>query len=593
MISGTEELTDLMYRVFRLQFGSERPEMYRKVRRFWSMFFIPLFLLIFSSNFVISEASSRLGGDLGSEENFIAGKQPLADFSTAPWLPGLKQIPAALAPDDDIVVDSNRSLILAKHRTRRPDILRKFKRYEGGWNITNKHYWASVGFTGTPGFVLAVLWFVAFGLALLLLWCCRRRIKGEHRGLHFSYWVSLVLLIVFTCAAIVGCILLSLGQDKFHREISHTLGFVVNQSDFTVENLRNVTEYLALAKTISVAENVIPADDKQQIDKLNRDLNAAANELESKTDDNADKIQKVLDAVRDALIVVAGVMLLLAVLGLLLSVLGFRHIIYILVIIGWFLVAGTFILCGVFIVLNNAIADTCLAMQGWVEHPYAETALDHILPCVNESTTNQTLYRSKEVTSDLVNVVNQVINNFANKNFPPSAVPVYYNQSGPLMPTLCNPFDPKLNDRQCSPREENFTNAPQVWQNYTCNVSSSGNCVTPGRVTPRIYTQLVAAVNVSFGLNHYTPFLVNLTDCTFVRETFTTISQYYCADLQLHIKWVYIGLALVSAGVMLSLVFWIIYTRQRHHRDEYFQPIGTKMMYDPSMEMESREKPSE
>lgn len=34
------------------------------------------------------------------------------------------------------------SLVLAANRTKRPDILNRFRRYQGGWDITNKHYWA-------------------------------------------------------------------------------------------------------------------------------------------------------------------------------------------------------------------------------------------------------------------------------------------------------------------------------------------------------------------------------------------------------------------------------------------------------------------
>ncbi|GAB4859976.1 hypothetical protein Ancab_011455 [Ancistrocladus abbreviatus] len=37
-----------------------------------------------------------------------------------------------------------KTLVLAGNRTRRPDILRGFKRYQGGWDFTNKHYWAAI-----------------------------------------------------------------------------------------------------------------------------------------------------------------------------------------------------------------------------------------------------------------------------------------------------------------------------------------------------------------------------------------------------------------------------------------------------------------
>eukprot|EP01018_Ginkgo_biloba_P015561 Gb_28682 [translate_table: standard] len=470
------------------------------------------------------------------------------------------------------IVENNGSLILAAHRTHRPDPFNGFKRYSGGWNFSNEHYWASVGFTGVPLFVIGGVWFAAFGLALLILACCHCCRKGREKGENgknprFGYKIALGILIFCTCAAIAGCVLLYFGQDKFHGNISQTMGYVVHQSEVTVGNLRNVTEYLALAKTTGVDQIFIPASDQKKIDDLNKKLTGAANELETKTNDNSQKIQDVLDSVRNSLIVVAGVMLLLAFLGFLFSVLGLRHIVYILVIIGWFLVAGTFILCGIFILLNNAVSDACVAMEEWDAHPYSKTALDRILPCVDVTTANQTLYQSKEVTSQVVTVVNKVLNSIANQNFPPNVgPPFYYNQSGPLVPTLCNPFDSQLKERQCNNRQANLTNAPQVWKNHTCSVSSSGKCTSTGRITPDLYKQLVTAANVSYGLYHYTPFLVNLEDCTFVRETFSTITKDYCPDLRKHIKWVYIGLGLVSAGVMLSLIFWIVYTRARHHR---------------------------
>ncbi|MED6202956.1 hypothetical protein PIB30_110775, partial [Stylosanthes scabra] len=114
----------------------------------------------------------------------------------------------------------------------------------------------------------------------------------------------------------VGCILLTVGQDKFHDEALETLRYVVNQSDYTVKTLRNVTEYLNLAKSIKVAQIFLPSDIMADIDNLNVDLNAAANTLSEKTDENSVKIRTVFNDVRLALILMAAVMLLLALIGL-------------------------------------------------------------------------------------------------------------------------------------------------------------------------------------------------------------------------------------------------------------------------------------
>ncbi|KAJ4709692.1 putative Transmembrane protein [Melia azedarach] len=461
----------------------------------------------------------------------------------------------------------NSTLILAEKRTHREDPLDDFKKYQGGWNISNKHYWASVGFTAAPFFVIAVIWFVVFALSLCFIFlcycCCRREPYGYSRA---CYALSLILLIFFTVAAIVGCIVLYTGQGKFHGSTVHTLDYVVHQANITGENLRNVSGYLAAAKTIGVNSVTLAPDVQNSIDQIDRKINSSTSALSHQTNDNSKKIKDALDSMRLALIVLAAVMLFLAFLGFLFSIFGMQCLVYFLVVLGWILVTGTFILCGIFLLLHNVVGDTCVAMDEWVQNPTARTALDDILPCMDNATAQETLSKTKDVTRQLVTVVDNIIINVANKNFPPQAGIVYYNQSGPMLPVLCNPFNHDLTNRQCVAGEVDLNNATEVWKNYICQTSPSGICTTPGRLTPALHHQMAAAVNVSFGLYRYGPFLVNLQDCTFVRDTFTDIKRDHCPGLRHYSKWIYIGLVMVSAAVMLSLIFWVIYARERRHR---------------------------
>ena len=102
-------------------------------------------------------------------------------------------------------------------------------------------------------------------------------------------------------------------------------------------------------------------------------------------------------------------------------------------------------------------------MDEWVQHPTARTALDDILPCVDNATAQQTLIQSQNVTYQLVVVVNTMITNIANANVPPTPrLPIYYNQSGPLMPVLCNPFYSNLTNRTCATGEAELSKAPEV-----------------------------------------------------------------------------------------------------------------------------------
>ncbi|CAA0833008.1 Unknown protein [Striga hermonthica] len=468
-------------------------------------------------------------------------------------------------------------LVLAQNRTKRPDILTRFRKYRGGWDIANKHYWASVGFTGSAAFIIAVLWFVSFGLALVVLYCCGWKIDLNGKESSWPHRICLWLLLLLTSAAAIGCILLSVGQNDFHEEALGTLDFVVNQSEYTVQTLRNVTGYLSVAKNVSVAQIFLPSDVKGDIDRLNVDLNTAADTLEQQTSDNSSRIEKVFNTVRSALITVTAVMLVITIIGLVLSLLGRQRAIHMCVISGWLLVTVTFILCGVFVILNNTITDTCMAMGEWVENPHAETALSNILPCVDQKTTNQTLFKSKQVINDIVNMVNGFVDSVANSNPPPQAGgPVYYNQSGPSIPHLCYLYDSNLQDRNCSDQELSMQNASLVWENFTCLASADGLCTTVGRLTPKMYAELVAAVNVSYALQHYAPPLLSLQNCDFVRDTFVRITSGYCPPLEHHLHTVNVGLALISVGVMLSLVLWIIYAN-RPQREDVFAGIALRL----------------
>lgn len=110
------------------------------------------------------------------------------------------------------------------------------------------------------------------------------------------------------------------------------------------------------------------------------------------------------------------------------------------------------------------MGDSCVAMGEWVQNPTAYNALDDILPCVDSATAQQIMSESRDVTFKLVGVVNQIIVNVSNANIPPGVFfgPLTYNQSGPLVPVLCNPFNPDKTDRKCEAGEVSLSNAAQV-----------------------------------------------------------------------------------------------------------------------------------
>ncbi|XP_062183771.1 uncharacterized protein LOC133887806 [Phragmites australis] len=474
-----------------------------------------------------------------------------------------KPLPGAAPP-------VNNSLVLAEARTHRSDPLANLTTYHGGWNISDQHYWASVAFTAVPLFLVAMLWLIGFGVVLLVISCCccfcRNKNNTYSPGCYFS---SLALLIILTLVTIVGCVMLHCGQELFHSSAINTIDYVVGQGNLTVDNLRNFSGCLAAAKNIGVDQIFLPVDVQQKIDVIEEKLNSSANEFSTRALENSRKIKHVVNRMQQDLVFVAAVMLGLAVLGFLFSILGLRFLVSLLVIAGWIILAVTIMSSAVFLLLHNVVADTCVAMDEWVTHPQAHTALDDILPCVDVVTANESMYRSQEVTAQLVALVNNVVVNISNRDFPPAFRPLYFNQSGPLMPVLCNPFNPDMSPRACGPGEADFNSAPGEWKRFECQTTGppgSEVCVTEGRVTPAAYNQMTAAASISQGLYRYGPFLMQLQDCSFVRETFTAISDNNCPGLERYSRHVCIGLLVISAAVMLSIVFWMVHTRQRRRR---------------------------
>ncbi|TVU00067.1 hypothetical protein EJB05_54560 [Eragrostis curvula] len=468
------------------------------------------------------------------------------------------------------------SFVLAAAQTHRQDPLDGFSYYTGGWNISDEHYWTSVGFTAAPVFAAAGVWFVVFGIALFLAaccfcCCCPGRARSYSRA---CLAVSLVLLLAVTAAAAVGCAVLYDGQGRFHGSTTATLDYVVGQSGDTVNNLRTFTGFLQTAKAAGVGPFTLPDKVKGTIDEVVGKVSVASNELAARTASNAAKIRSALETVRKVLIVVAAALLVLAFLGLVFSLCGLESIIYLLVFIGWILVTGTFVLCGTFLLLHNVVGDTCVAMGEWVQHPQAHTALDDILPCVDTAAAKEALDRSKEVNYNLVNVLNGALANVSNANPPPQLPPpVNYNQSGPPVPLLCNPYTADLGDRACASGEVAAADAPRAWQAFVCRTAATGGpdqevCATAGRVTPGMYAQLAGAANVSYGLSHYGPVLAALADCTFLRETFRSVGDDHCPGLRRYSGQVFRGMLGAAVAVMLAVLMWVVHAKEQRRRSE-------------------------
>ncbi|XVE89023.1 hypothetical protein DITRI_Ditri19aG0116800 [Diplodiscus trichospermus] len=462
------------------------------------------------------------------------------------------------------------SFILAAEETYRKDPLDHFNYYIGGWNIANVHYLASVAYSSAPFAAFALVWFVLFGLFLLFTCiccccCCCRRNKPYGYS-RVAYALSLVFLILFTIAAIVGCAIMYTGQARFQGSVNDVTNYIVNQGIGILNKLISVYNYLSSAKNIDLNQHFLPPNLISEIDKVESLINATGNHPYLQSVHITHSMLDILNPVNIAFITITVFLLLLAFLGLLFSILGMQFCVYLIVVIGWIIITLALVLCGIFLVFHNIVADTCVAMDEWVQNPMANSSMKELLPCWDREFGQNVFDASRSAAIGVNGILNQYIVLVANNDtLPPQAVPLYQNHSGPLVPVICDPYT-KDTQQTCGVGEVALSNAAEEWKKYVCDVSAAGICTTEGRLTPDMYNQMTSAVNVSSGLYNYGSFLASLVDCTVIRDTFKDISQNNCPGLRKYSQWVYIGLVTATGSVTFSLIFWVVYARERRHR---------------------------
>ncbi|XP_022721099.1 uncharacterized protein LOC111278739 [Durio zibethinus] len=193
----------------------------------------------------------------------------------------------------------NRSFILAEKETYRKDPLDHFNYYTGGWNITNIHYQASVAYSSAPFAAIALVWFVLFGLFLLCacICCCFCRRKKPYGYSRLAYAFSLIFLILFTIAAIIGCAIMNTGVGRFQGSVNGATKYIVNQGTRIVNNLISVYNYLSSAKNIDLNQHFLPPNLISEIDKVNSLINATGNVPHVKSAHITDSMQHNLNPV--------------------------------------------------------------------------------------------------------------------------------------------------------------------------------------------------------------------------------------------------------------------------------------------------------
>lgn len=461
-----------------------------------------------------------------------------------------------------LAVNNGSQTVMQPDDTVRVDPLKDFKKYRGGYDIKNKHYWSSTMFTGVHGYVIGVIWLlggIAYGGFLLAtVFCCknRRNEKLKKRSpchKQCCLW-PILLAIFFTIIAITASGLVLGGNAKFHSRAKTVVDIIIDTANNATKTMYNTTGAMKDMKESLGASNQSTAVQASSF------LTSTSDQLDVEAADiqrQARKNRRLIDKGLKIVYIVTTVTISLNLAALIaLSVCGtlrLRRPLNILIAVCWILTVLCWIFFGLYFFLQNFSRDSCTALESFQQNPY-NNSLSSILPCDQLLSAKPVLF---DVSQGIYSLVNQVNANLSTIQGLPY--------------TVCNPFSAppeyQFQPDKCPSNAIRIGDIPQVLKVFTCSSFDNGTCASGQFISPNDYTTVEAYTRSIQSLLNVYPEMENLVECQTVKDAFSEILLYHCKPLKRYIRMVWTSLVFLSLVMVFLVLIWakLAQHEQEHH----------------------------
>ncbi|KAI3700336.1 hypothetical protein L2E82_44962 [Cichorium intybus] len=443
--------------------------------------------------------------------------------------------------------------------TVRPDPLEKLRKYRGGYDITNVHYWSSTAYTGIAGYVLGALWLlcgVVFGIFLVATTCCKRNIKLMKKHTtppsHKQYYLWHILpAAFFTLLAIVGTGLVLGGNAKFHSRADTIIDIIIDTADDASETIYNTTGAMMETRTNLQGTNV-EASTIRFLDSTSRQLNSTANDIQHQARKNRRKIDLGLRILYIVSTVIFALNLVAVIALTSVGAVKIKRALHILIVVCWLITVLCWVFFGAYFFLSRFGGDTCTALEGFQQDPY-NNSLSSILPCDQLLSAESVL---NDVSAGVYNLVNQVNANISR-----------IQQDSSF--GVCNPFSgpPEYNyqPNNCSENDIQIGQIPELLRLITCVDPVDGICNGGIPISGNDFRTAVAyASSIQILLNSY-PGMESLLHCQTVKDAFSEILENHCKPLKREVKIVWAGLVFLSIVMVFLVLTWTVEAYHEHN----------------------------
>ncbi|EMS57357.1 hypothetical protein TRIUR3_18766 [Triticum urartu] len=377
---------------------------------------------------------------------------------------------------------ANRSHSDLSRRTRRIDPLDGLRKYEGGFNITDKHYWSSTVFTGRSGYIIGALWLIGgiIFAGFLLAWKIffaksneRERDGAIDDFLDRCHLVSVMLIILLAVFAIVASAIALQGAVRFHSRAESIKDIVGRTALEATATIYNITGAIERMQNISKLYNI----SSQSFDHLNstvKALNSEAVEIQAK----AKKNMRLVIIFRELVIILTVTLNLVVVLVLLVGrPLRLQKLYYMCIALCWVLTVLFWMYFGLYYFLDKFAGDTCAALEEYQLNPKNST-LGAIIPCSEKMSGSVILH---DVGAGIHDIIDQVNSNIY-------AIKSEYTVK--QLDYICNPFAGppayRYRPENCPSGAATIGDIPQILRRLTCSELGGGANCAPAELSSAI-----------------------------------------------------------------------------------------------------------
>uniref|UniRef100_A0A1D1XY30 Lipoate-protein ligase A n=1 Tax=Anthurium amnicola TaxID=1678845 RepID=A0A1D1XY30_9ARAE len=463
-------------------------------------------------------------------------------------------------------------------RTARIDPLDGFKKYRGGYNITNKNYWSSTVFTGIYGYGIALLCLLGGLVYACFLFvttlCCFTKGKNKSMGHPCPKSWSMPIGVLFTLLAIVASVVVLVGSSRFNSRANSVKNIIEETAHRASGTIYNVTS------SVKVMEDDPELSANLKVSKplsvASRKLNDEASNIRRKAEKNVRMISrglKILNATTLG-IVSLNMVSILALLGS--DFLKLQRPFHLLIVLSWLLTTLCWAHFGLYFFLDRFAGDTCVALDEYRQDP-RDSSLSTILPCNNRLAAKSVLRDTRAGIHDLIAQVNANI----------SAL-----QSSTTLPNVayvCNPFsappDYDYQPESCSSDEIRVGDIPQVLKRYACSDTDGGTCGDGKFISASDYNRVqVYTTSVQNLLNSF-PGVERLVNCQLVKDAFSDILSRQCRPLERYAHMSWAAMATLSTIMVFLVLTWVLvaYGDSKHHTSNV-NPHFTDDMRSPDQD---------